>query len=569
MSAGNKFKISRDAAAFRKTAESFLQTSHRLFPHEASELGLEEFESRLGRNDAETYRRYIRLLRETLATVEALPDGGFRGDDWLDRRGFLAMLRTSLLQYDTLSRWRNNPQMHCDAAIQAIFDLVIRHAENLAGALPAIESRLGKIPAFLAAGASCVRHPVPLWTKLAVKTCEGAEPFLNELEKTLAAVAAGRDGSDAGRTPTSREPSRVEGRLRLLFQEARTAFGKYARVIAGKEPGPAQGFAVGRENFEMLIRERLGLPYSLPEAESMGRRLTEELREELKREARKFGRRTASEIIERAAARWEPGSDSLVCEYQRATASVRDAIEARDLLTLPRDERLKILPVPEFLRHHFPTAAYHQPGPFAKDQTGIFWVNDLSAGESDPVRRRAEMRQHFGLELTCAHEGYPGHHVQFVLQNRHPSKLRRLFAHAIFYEGWTLWCEKLCIDQGIYDAPEARLIQLHDALWRAHRIVIDCGLHSGKLTHASASRMLMDGAGFTKSRASGDVNWYTSAPTVPMSYLLGRLELEKLHARRVGGEGWSLKQFHDWILSFGAIPWSWIWQAQLNTSGSK
>ena len=121
----------------------------------------------------------------------------------------------------------------------------------------------------------------------------------------------------------------------------------------------------------------------------------------------------------------------------------------------------------------------------------------------------------------------------------------------------------MCVEQGIYRAPHARLAQITDALWRAWRIVIDCGLHSGKLDHKKASRLLMEGVGFTARRAEGDVNWYTSAPTVPMSYLIGRLELEKLHAKLVVGSGWPLKQFNDWILSFGAIPWSWIWQSAL------
>ena len=73
----------------------------------------------------------------------------------------------------------------------------------------------------------------------------------------------------------------------------------------------------------------------------------------------------------------------------------------------------------------------------------------------------------------------------------------------------------------------------------------------------------MNGVGFTAQRAESDVNWYTSAPTVPMSYLIGRLELEKMHAKLVIGSGWSLKKFNDWILSYGAIPWSWIWQSAL------
>jgi uncharacterized protein (DUF885 family) len=48
------------------------------------------------------------------------------------------------------------------------------------------------------------------------------------------------------------------------------------------------------------------------------------------------------------------------------------------------------------------------------------------------------------------------------------------------------------------------------------------------------------------------------APGIPMSYWLGRLENARLHQRLVKGRGWSLKQFNDWLLSFGTIPQSWI-----------
>ena len=139
------------------------------------------------------------------------------------------------------------------------------------------------------------------------------------------------------------------------------------------------------------------------------------------------------------------------------------------------------------------------------------------------------------------------------------------FPHS-YYEGWTLWVEKMCIDLGIVDYPEARLSQLHDALWRAYRIGIDCDLHDGVITYAGACRRLQEGVGFTPGRARADVNWYTAAPTVPMSYLLGRLEVERLHARLVEGEGWTLRQFNDWMLAQGALPWSWLWQARLHGS---
>jgi Bacterial protein of unknown function (DUF885) len=530
---------------FQRIADAFLDQWFSLFPQDASELGLREFEPYLGENDAQLHRRYVRLLQDTLQQVESLSDHAFSGDQWIDRRGFLSLLRTRFFQHCTLENWRRNPQMHCDTAVQSILDLVIRNSDRLNRVNEAIESRLARIPDFLEQGVRCIRRPVPLWTKLAIRTCVNVPDFLRELEKQL--------------LPLSSDPARTS----RLCRDATKAFRNYAEFIADRPQGPNGSFALGTAGMEFMIRERTGLWYSLDEVRTIGERLIAQISTELKTEARRFGRKSPREIIENAAAEWRPSSDSLVSEYRQATEDVRQRLITAELLSIPEHEELQVVPVPKFLRHHFPTAAYLQPGAFAKRQIGTFWVNDLSADYTDPEKRRAEIRQHYGLELTCAHEAYPGHHLQFVIQNRHRSKLRRLFSHAIYYEGWTLWCERMCVERGIYRSPYARLIQLHDGLWRAYRIVIDCGLQNGTLSYKQACRKLMDGVGFTRSRAEGDVNWYTSSPTVPMSYLLGRIELEKLYAKLVGEYRWSLKRFNDWVLSFGAVPWSWIWQAQL------
>ena len=348
-----------------------------------------------------------------------------------------------------------------------------------------------------------------------------------------------------------------------MARKAAEAFDRYARSVSAKSQGGVNGFALGRERFEWLVRERTGLDMSLPEIESEGRRLIHSLRKELATEARRQGSGSASAILGRAHDSWIPEAPLLEL-YRRSSEEWRRRVVSSRLFPVPPGETLEVTPVPDFMRDHFPTAAYSSPGAFDRRQRGIFWINDLGVIQSDPADALGEARQHFGLELTSAHEGYPGHHLQFSIQNRHPSRIRRLCSHAIFYEGWTMWCEKLAVEKGWVRGPHAglaRLQHLHDALWRAYRIVIDCGLHSGKLSHASAVRMLVDGVGFTPSRARADVNWYTSQPTVPMSYLLGRLELERVRKRYVEGQGWSLRRFHDWILSHGAVPWRWIEQA--------
>ncbi len=532
-------RTNRSVAAFRSLAKDFLERSNERFPENASRQGLAEFNARLGKNDAATHLLHNKDVAFTLETVESLPASEFYGDDWLDRRGFLSMLRVDQLFSHDLPRWRDNPQVSCDAAVESIFDLVVRHSENLASVAPAIESRLAHIPDFLAAGAANIRKPVPLWTQLAAKACQGATEFLSQIEAEL--------------TASSCNPQKIGP----LISAACRAFENYAEAVAKKPQGPAGGFAIGHGRFEFLMRERLGLELSLPEVRAEGFKLVAQLTQEVAQEARRLGYRHAREALDEGASTWDPGAP-LIDVYRSTTEALNHAVRKLGIASIPAGETLKVLPAPAFLRHQFPTAAYSAPPPYSKKQQGIFWVNDLSLGQTSNAKRQAEIRQHFGLELTCIHEAYPGHHLQFAVQNRHSSKLRRLFAHSIFYEGWTMWCEKQAVESGLVSHPAARLIQLHDALWRAYRIVIDCGLHSGELSHAAAAKVLMDGVGFTRARAAGDVNWYTSSPTVPMSYLLGRLEVEKLHKRFVQNQGWTLRQFNDWMLSHGALPYAWI-----------
>jgi hypothetical protein len=522
------------APQLHAAAEKFFRAAWELAPQDAAELGLREYRGKLGPNDPESHRRRIRLLEQTLPLIEALPPG--EGDDWTDRRAFLAYLRTGLFFHRDHPRWRLDPQTHSGTAVNAVFHLLVRHADNLRAVAPDILSLLAGIPRFLDEGRACLRRPAPLWTKLAGRSSQHAATFLEQAARQI--------------VPLAKSPARAE----KLFTEASGAFLTYARHLEKIPTGPANGFAVGPANFEFLLRERMGTDASAAEWLAGGHRLVASVSEALKREAAKFGRRPAHETLERLRNEWQPSAGGLLAEYRQVTAQIKKQLATAGLVSLPRGEKLKVIPVPDFLREQFPTAAYSAPGPFDADQTGIFWVNDLSQHARNDAHRRAEIAQHFGLELTCAHEAYPGHHLQFIVQNRHPSRLRRMFSHAIFYEGWTLWCEKLCIDRKIYHAPHARLIQLHDALWRAHRILVDIGLHTGGLSHAGAVQHLVEHVGFTKSRAAADVNWYTAAPTVPMSYLLGREKVIALHAAHRG----SLREFNDWLLSHGAVPFAWF-----------
>jgi uncharacterized protein (DUF885 family) len=100
------------------------------------------------------------------------------------------------------------------------------------------------------------------------------------------------------------------------------------------------------------------------------------------------------------------------------------------------------------------------------------------------------------------------------------------------------------------------LWQLKHALWRAVRLIVDTGIHARKLPFDSAVDMLVDRVKMERPSAIGEITRYTTAPTQPSSYQLGRdLIMETREAyRRRQGNAFSLRAFHDRFLSYGSIP---------------
>jgi uncharacterized protein (DUF885 family) len=534
------------AQALRALGERYIESTMERFPTIGSAVGRHEFDGELELPSEKLIRAQQKLVQTTLAEVEAIPEHDLVGDDWLDRRALLAELRTEAWSYER-ETFRRNPESWVSGALGSVHHLVVRHADDLTPVADAIASRLAKLPDYLDGAAELVKRPVPLWRETAQSSVAGAPALFEAIRGPLAATG-------------KIKPKRLE----TLLNAASAAFKAYGKRVSRVAAGKPRDFALGRERFEALMRERLGWDITAREALAYGRALVARIEQEMEVEAARLApRKKPRDILDRAAADWAPARGDLLSEYVHETRRVADDFRRADIVSFPVGDELLVKPVPDFFRHQFPTAAYSSPGCYDPKQIGVFWVNDLSLTRATAKDRAAEVSQHFGVPATCAHEAYPGHHLQFCAANRHPSPVRRWFAHAVFYEGWTLWCEQMAVDYGVNQDPTARLNLLHDALWRAHRIIVDCGLHAGELDYDGAVKHLMKHVGFTRGRAEGDVNWYTAAPTVPMSYLIGKMEVMRLKRRKVDEGGWSLKRYNDWLLSFGTVPQRWIEQSGL------
>ena len=161
------------------------------------------------------------------------------------------------------------------------------------------------------------------------------------------------------------------------------------------------------------------------------------------------------------------------------------------------------------------------------------------------------------LEATIFHECVPGHHLQLagaLDRDLHPV-LGELEVTS-FGEGWGLYAERLADEIGLYSGPLQRLGMLTLDSLRAARLTVDTGLHAVGWSRDQAIDFLVDSTPLTRTDAESEVDRYVADPGQATSYMVGRIELNRLRttAQARLGDRFDIAEFHDVVLGSGMTP---------------
>lgn len=190
--------------------------------------------------------------------------------------------------------------------------------------------------------------------------------------------------------------------------------------------------------------------------------------------------------------------------------------------------------------------AFYSPPAADGSRPGVFFVNT-----SDPTVWGPN------LAATVFHEGIPGHHFQgaLALEDDTLHDLHRRQFLPAFGEGWGLYAERLADEIGLYSDDTQRLGMLSTDSLRACRLVVDTGLHALGWSRQQAIDYLLDNSPLGVGEVTAEVDRYIGMPGQATSYMMGRLELQRLRdgARSRLGSAFELRDFHDVVLSRGMV----------------
>jgi len=517
-------------------------------PAWATYLGIHAWDDRLADGSRDRLLHDAEADRAHLAALERLDTDGLSAPARFERDLELHHVRLRIFRTETLRIWERRPS-GSGAIADAIFPLFTRDFAPLAERLARIADRLTAGPgALLEHRSRAVGPQVRAWVEIERRSAGHVPAFLDEVLDAATSVAA-------------LDPASLR-HLQRAIDGTKSALDEHSTWLGTLLADAVDDWAVGAEPYAELLSLRAFDGLDADAILEIGWEQLAANHATRAAAAREIDPDAAeSEVVERVKDDHPSTFEAALEGYRDAMRRARQHLIDRDLVSVPDDERVEVIPTPPYLRGVTPFAAYYSPSRWDPSPVGVYIVTPDVDGNP------TALREHYRASIsnTSIHEAYPGHHLQLAIAERHPSLTRAQVDAPEFVEGWGMYSEQLMREHGFDDAPEFRVALATDAIWRAARIVLDVRMHRGELTIEEATDFLVAETGFERPNALAECRRYTYTPAYNLSYLLGKVLLLRLRAdeQRRLGDAFSLRAFHDALLTGGSLPISFHRRALL------
>jgi uncharacterized protein (DUF885 family) len=478
----------------------------------------------------------LRAFRDELAGLQPPPDASpharvdyllLRADlegDWWNRTVLRGLAR--------------NPTIYEGECANGIFSIVKRRYASDDVRVTAAVGRLRACPRVLSEGRTNLTDTVREFAEIASEDIrDGDSLYTTTLDGVARGVSAQRQAE--------------------LHAAARTALAALHAYRDWLDTHMSQfhagGFAVGKEQYEWFLHRALLLPFSSDEVATIGRL--------------ELARDRALEAWEANRDQHEPPSPpqpafsskaAFLRYYEASLARLKAFIATRQIVDVPAYVGpFHIVEVPKALAATFPGGFMNPPAMLSNDPQGFYFVPDF--GTSNTSFFVAQARQ--SVLPILGHEGIPGHFLQFSYAYHNPDFVRHVHDDGVFAEGWAFYGEEMLMRQGLYERdPAARRQVIHLMRHRATRIGVDVGLATGAMTLPEAIAYFQRNARIDYATARGEATRFAMDPGQAIDYLVGKTQIETLIGlvRDANASGFSLRRFHDQLLSYGTVPFSTI-----------
>ncbi|MCM4155635.1 DUF885 domain-containing protein [Gramella sp. AN32] len=241
----------------------------------------------------------------------------------------------------------------------------------------------------------------------------------------------------------------------------------------------------------------------------------------------------------------EAGKEAYLAEAKKVINTMKGRLPEL-FQTLPKAE-IRVKAVEPFREKTAGKAFYNEPA-IDGSRPGTYYANlyDMAAMPK------------YELEALAYHEGIPGHHMQIAIAQELDSvpEFRKFIFFTAYIEGWGLYSELLPKEIGFYKDPYSDFGRLSAELWRSCRLVVDTGIHAKKWTRQQGIDYYKQNTAAAESACVKMVERHIVMPGQATAYKIGMNKILELreNAKAKLGEKFDIREFHDVVLTNGAVP---------------
>jgi len=423
-----------------------------------------------------------------------------------------------------------NPDFYVHQTLGAIFLLLLKPTPFDPHRCKEIITRLRNIPETIEAGKQNLHDAIRPFAIAAIEK-------LANVRECLSAVATELEPFfDPGQT----------SELTLVTDEAILALESFRKWLEAELPDMAIKTAVGRDNYCYFLKHVASMPFSPEQLLVMSKQ--------------EWERSVVFEFFERTRNAGLP----IPPVFANQAAQIEREAELENDIRRFLDTK-NILTVPDWVKHYhnLPLPSYVAPLSFMGVTDDLTGPGRLHEDGISYIKVPSPDLDYFSLSIArdprplIVHEGVPGHYLQLVLSWAHENPIRRYYYDSGANEGIGFYAEELMIQFGLFDdSPHTREVLYSFMKLRAVRVEVDVKLALGLFSIDDAAAYLQNVADLDPATAWQEATFFASSPGQAITYQIGKLQIISFlaDARRIQGEKFNLRAFHDYVWENGNVP---------------
>jgi uncharacterized protein (DUF885 family) len=548
-------------AQFDNYKNNFVEELWKIYPGWASSQGFHKYDSVLIIPDEASRAKELAFIKANLDSLKSYDLQSLSDNNKTDHHMMENQLRSAEWSANEFRSWEWNPSEYNVSG--AFAEMLNGNYDSLDVRLRNFYLKMSNIQAFYEAAKKNIKDPTEVHTQLAIdQNLGGISVFENDFHEALNKVKFGEHEKQA-----------MEATAKASADAIRS-YVDWLKKLNNKTP---RSFRLGKElyakKFEFDIQSGYTADQIFVKAVEHKKELHEKMFELADRLWPKYMDKAVKptdklvlirQVIDKISLK-HVQADSFQSAISQQLPVLIDFIKKKDLIYIDPSKPLVVRKEPDYMAG-VAGASISAPGPYDKNGNTYYNVGSLSGWDKERAESYLREYNHYILQILNIHEAIPGHYTQLVYSNQSPSLIKSLFGNNAMIEGWAVYTERMMLENGYGNNEDEMWLMYYKWNLRSTcNTILDNSVHTRDMSKEEAMHLLMDEAFQQKTEAENKWRRVSVTQVQLCCYFTGYTEIYDFREemKKLLGDKFNLKQFHEKFLSYGSAPVKYIRELML------